>query len=255
MAYHKKNEKKIEPNKALDKLALKGLLKELTNNHPAAFDKSTIQPNSKAQSDFLKKFHAEQMQQRNLKSHQSTLLSEQEFFGGKNKTDNFISPNYQPQTILPKPIAVIADYFEQQCWPFEKYGEHELLLDIAGEWCRYRFYFMWLPEKQFFYTSVKLDMRLPDYRHEHYSFLIQKLNETMHLGHVDLSPNDLTPIWRNSMPLRGFSSLTYGQLEDLLAQALVECDRIYPAFQLFVWGKFSAEDAIATVMFPCEGFA
>lgn len=157
------------------------------------------------------------------------------------------------------PITVVSGYFEEQCWPFERFGDNEVLLDIAGDWCRYRFYFSWLPERQFFYVTARVDMLLPDVpeqqARDRYSFLLQELNAALRLGHVDMSPEDQRPVWRFMLPLRGSGPLTLGQLADILEEGLQECDKIYPAFQLFVWGGYGADEAVSSVMFPVAGSA
>ncbi|MGI9461618.1 MAG: YbjN domain-containing protein [Alphaproteobacteria bacterium] len=153
------------------------------------------------------------------------------------------------------PIATIASYFEEQSWHFEQFNRCELLLDVAGEWCRYRFYFSFIPERQFFYVTARIELPIPKKSKDHYSFLLQGLNESMRLGHVDLSPEDHKPVWRFLLPLRGAENLTLGQLADVLEEALYECDKIYPAFQLFVWGGYDADEAISSVLFPVMGSA
>ncbi|MDI9313825.1 MAG: YbjN domain-containing protein [Hydrotalea sp.] len=153
------------------------------------------------------------------------------------------------------PIGMIANYFEEQSWHFERFDSNSLLLDIAGEWCRYRFYFSYIPERQFFYVTARIELPIPEKTKGYYSFLLQGLNESMRLGHVDLSPDDHKPVWRFLLPLRGSPNLTLGQLADVLEEALYECDKIYPAFQLFVWGGYNADEAVSSVLFPVMGSA
>ena len=153
------------------------------------------------------------------------------------------------------PIGMIASYFEEQSWHFEQFDSNSLLLDIAGEWCRYRFYFSYIPERQFFYVTARIELPIPEKTKGYYSFLLQGLNESMRLGHVDLSPEDHKPVWRFLLPLRGSTNLTLGQLADVLEEALYECDKIYPAFQLFVWGGYNADEAVSSVLFPVMGSA
>ncbi len=171
------------------------------------------------------------------------------------KPSNLKHPSLKRVNSKQNPIGVIASYFSEQSWYFEQFNDNELLLDIAGEWCRYRFCFSFIPERQFFYVTARIELPLPEKAKDHYSFLLQELNESMKLGHVDLSPEDFKPVWRCLLPLRGTKTLTLGQLADVLEEALCECDKIYPAFQLFVWGGYNADEAVASVLFPVVGSA
>lgn len=160
-----------------------------------------------------------------------------------------------PSAVSHNPISLIASYFEEQSWHFEQFNSNELLLDIAGEWCRYRFYFSFIPERQFFYVTARIELPLPANGKDHYSFLLQVSNEAMRVGHVDMCPETNKPVWRFLLPLRGANNITLGQLADVLEEALYECDKIYPAFQLFVWGGYKADEAVASVLFPVMGSA
>ena len=57
------------------------------------------------------------------------------------------------------------------------------------------------------------------------------------------------------MPLRGAQGLSVGQMEDLVDNALFECERFYPAFQYVLWGGKSAGEAVSAAMIETVGEA
>jgi hypothetical protein len=55
--------------------------------------------------------------------------------------------------------------------------------------------------------------------------------------------------------MRGLSSVTSEQIEDLVDIAVSECERFYPAFQLVVWGGKPPDEAMAAAMIDPIGEA
>src|SRR3546814_3142863 len=62
-------------------------------------------------------------------------------------------------------------------------------------------------------------------------------------------------LFRHTIPLRGLPSASVEQLEDLVEATLVECDRIYPALQMVVWGGTPVREALETAMLETVGEA
>jgi hypothetical protein len=56
-------------------------------------------------------------------------------------------------------------------------------------------------------------------------------------------------------PARGLPGASVEQLEDLVEAALMECDRIYPALQLVVWGNSPVREALDAALLETVGEA
>jgi hypothetical protein len=62
-------------------------------------------------------------------------------------------------------------------------------------------------------------------------------------------------MYRHTIPLRGVSGASVEQLEDLVEAALMECDRIYPALQMVVWGGSPVREALDAALLETVGEA
>lgn len=156
---------------------------------------------------------------------------------------------------LVSPCDLLEEIFESNSWPFERYGENEITIDVSGDWCNYRLYFYWNDTRECFFTSARISLKLPEGDLRQYAYLLQLLNAQMNMGHVDISPIDGCPTWRLTVPVRGMGTITREMIEDIIDSALDECDKTYPAFQLYLFGKHSPEEAVNSVMFETTGMA
>src|SRR3546814_14777993 len=62
-------------------------------------------------------------------------------------------------------------------------------------------------------------------------------------------------MFRHTIPLCGLTGATVEQLEDLVEAALMDCDRIYPALLMVVWGGTPVREALDAAMLVTVGEA
>ena len=153
------------------------------------------------------------------------------------------------------PIDVVERLVSENEWTFERPGDDELAVEIAGRWCDYRLFFSWRADAAALHFSCAFDMRVPSGRRAAVHGLLALVNEKMWLGHFDLWSEDGLPMYRHALPLRGSDGATTAQLEDLVSVALDECERFYPAFQFVIWGGKTPEESIAAALIDTVGEA
>ena len=51
-------------------------------------------------------------------------------------------------------------------------------------------------------------------------------------------------MYRHAFPLRGANNFAPQQVEDLLENAIMACEKFYPAFQFVIWGGRNPQQAI-----------
>ena len=61
--------------------------------------------------------------------------------------------------------------------------------------------------------------------------------------------------FHHTIPLRGTTGASVEQIEDLTETALGECERLYPALQMVIWGGQSVAEALETAMMETVGEA
>ena len=153
------------------------------------------------------------------------------------------------------PIDLVEQIVSANEWVFERAGDDELAVEIAGRWCDYRLFFAWRQDASALHFSCAFDMRVPKAKRQAVHSLLAMVNEKLWLGHFDLWSEDGLPIFRHATLLRGTLGATTEQIEDMVNVALSESERFYPAFQFVIWGGKSAEDAVAAALIDPIGEA
>jgi hypothetical protein len=116
-------------------------------------------------------------------------------------------------------------------------------------------YSVWQADVSSMFFSCHFDMKVPETRRQEICDLLAHANERLWLGHFDLMAEEGAIMYRHTIPLRGLSGASVEQLEDLVEAALMECDRIYPALQMVVWGGMPVREALDTALLETVGEA
>ena len=137
---------------------------------------------------------------------------------------------------VPNPLDLVEDLLDANNWPFQRPSREELVAEVRGRWSGYRLFFGWVGELAAMQLSCLYDIRVPQAKRGEVYGLLALINPRLWLGHFDLAPDELVPVFRHALPLRGVGGASVEQLEDLVDIAVGECERFYPAFQFVLWG-------------------
>ncbi len=153
------------------------------------------------------------------------------------------------------PLDLMEQVASSHGWAFDRSTDHDMSLEVVGEWCDYRMFLTWHNEVRALLFACAYEFKVPARKHGDVSSLLRLVNEKMLVGHFDLWSEDGLPVYRHSVLLRGIPGASVEQLEDLLDIALTECERYYPAFQFVVWGGKPPAEAVAAAMLETVGEA
>jgi len=153
------------------------------------------------------------------------------------------------------PLDVVERVVTANEWMFDRRSDQEMAAQVPGHWCDYSLYFAWNDEVGALHFTCAFDMRVPGEKREAINQLVAMVNERIWLGHFGMWEEEGLPMYRHALPLRGTTGPTAEQLEDLLDNAVFECERFYPAFQFVIWGGKSPRDALAAAMVETVGQA
>ena len=153
------------------------------------------------------------------------------------------------------PLDLLEELVTANDWPFDRASDCELMVEVGGQWCAYRMYFVWQEELSAIFFSCQLEQKVPNTRRREICELLAAINEGLWLGHFDLAAEDSLLLFRHTIPLRGAPGASVEQLEDLVDAAVVECERFYPALQMVVWGGQTVDAAVAAAMMDTVGEA
>ena len=156
---------------------------------------------------------------------------------------------------LENPLDVVEEIIAAHEWPFDRHGEEELSVSVAGSWSDYYLSFCYSEENGGLQIICAYDIRVEAVKRGAVHTLLAYVNERMWCGHFDLLVDDGTPIFRHTMLTRGGPRLTGSQLEEMIEIAIGECERYFPAFQFVLWGGKTPEEAVQAAMLETIGEA
>ena len=158
-----------------------------------------------------------------------------------------------------EPRANPLDFVEEIAgfhdWGFDRRNDEEMVIEAVGQWTTYSLYFVWSEDLGALHLSAALGIRVPDRLWAPVCELLALVNERLWLGHFSLWVDEGMPMFRHSVLARGGAMITPELLEELVATALKESERFYPAFQFVIWGGKSPEDALTAAMLDTVGEA
>ncbi|MGE6741654.1 YbjN domain-containing protein [Allorhizobium pseudoryzae] len=151
------------------------------------------------------------------------------------------------------PVDMIEFVAASNDWTFERAGEDEIAMTVAGHWTDYHISFSWMEEFEALHLACAFDIRVPDARVNEVIRLLSHVNGQVLMGHFDLWRQEDVVIFRQSLLLAGGAEPTNQQVEVLLSNALETCETYYQAFQFVVWSGMDAKKAMEAVLFETVG--
>ena len=153
------------------------------------------------------------------------------------------------------PLEVLEEIIHANDWSFERHGDGELVIDIAGHWCAYHLYFSWQPAMNAVCFSCHFDVRVAETKRGEVYELIGRANERLWIGHFDFLTDEGAPIFRHTHSLIGSREPPVELFEEFIETAIGECERFYPALQLVMWGGQTPSAALGATLMDTVGEA
>ena len=153
------------------------------------------------------------------------------------------------------PVDIVEQLASIKDWTFDRAGDDEIAISVAGRWTGYHLSFTWMDDVEALHLACAFDLKVPERRRDEVVKLLAQVNEQLWIGHFDLWTRDGVIMFRHSLILAGGVEATDRQCEVLLEAALDACERYYQAFQFVVWAGKPAREAVDAVMFETVGEA
>jgi hypothetical protein len=161
--------------------------------------------------------------------------------------------DFEPERLV-NPVDTIEHIAALNDWAFDRSGDNEISISVAGGWTDYHISFTWMDEIEALHLACAFDLKVPDGRRRDVIELLSRINEQMWIGHFDLWQQEGVVIFRHALPLAG-TEAGARQCEAMLEAAVDACERYFQSFQFVVWAGKTAEEAIETVLFETAGEA
>jgi hypothetical protein len=153
------------------------------------------------------------------------------------------------------PLDVVERVASTHGWSFERAGEDEITILVAGKWTDYQVSYTWMYDIEALHLACAFEIKVPERNRAEVQQLISLINERLWVGHFDLWVQDGLIMYRHALVLAGGLTASSRQCEALLGTALDTCERYFPAFQFVVWAGKPAREALDAAMFETQGQA
>lgn len=153
------------------------------------------------------------------------------------------------------PVDLIEQVADSNDWAFERTGDDEIAVSVAGTWTDYHVSFSWMEDYEALHVACAFDLKVPENRAIEVMRLLSIINEQMLFGHFDFWEQGGAIMFRQSLLLAGGAEPNNQQVEILLASALDACECYFQAFNFVVWTGSTAREALSGVLFETVGNA
>ena len=153
------------------------------------------------------------------------------------------------------PVDVIEHVALSNDWSFERAGDDEIAIAVAGSWTDYHVSFSWMEDFEALHVACAFDMKVQETRVVEVMKLMSTINEQLLFGHFDLWAREGAIMFRHTLILPGGLEPTALQVQTMLHSALESCECYYQAFQFCVWAGQTAEEAMRSAIFETFGNA
>ncbi len=153
------------------------------------------------------------------------------------------------------PLDMVEEMVSANDWDHQRHSDDELIIEVPGQWGDYRLYFFWQPDFCALQFCCRVDIRVPAGRRDVMPELLSLINERLWVGHFDIMSEEQMPVFRHTILMRGMAGVSPEVVEDIIDNAVTECERYYPALQTAIWGGKNAEEAVAAAILDPIGEA
>ncbi len=153
------------------------------------------------------------------------------------------------------PLDVVERLATINDWSFDREGDDEMSVAVAGSWAKYEVAVTWLDRMEAMHVACAFDLKVPERRKAEVLSLISLINEQLWLGHFDFWSSENVVMFRHSLLLSGGAEPTDEQAGMLIKSAIDTCERHYQAFQFVLWAGKSAREALDSSMMETMGEA
>ena len=140
----------------------------------------------------------------------------------------------------PNPLDNIEDILHANDWEFNRMGDNELLVSLAGKFCDYQLIFLWQADMSALQLSIRYNLTISPHNVLNAANALMTINEQAWMGHFEIPSDTNMPAFRYTTLLNANNKHAYEQLENVIDIALAQCETNYAAFSLL-----SADASIA----------
>lgn len=143
--------------------------------------------------------------------------------------------------IIDHPLDHVEDILSAHNWVFERMTADELYVQVNGQNCGYKIFFIWQNDMNALQLYCQYDLTVTSANKDDTNTdnvgadtiarTLMHINENSWMGHFDVPADTMTPTFRHTCLLRGLEDQgSAALLEDLVDVSLMQCEQNFAAF-------------------------
>lgn len=153
------------------------------------------------------------------------------------------------------PIDIVETIAEHHEWDFDRMGEDQIAMAVAGHWRTYSITLAWSAQDETLRLICSFEMEPPEARLAALYETLNRANDLCWAGAFTFWAEQKLMVYRYALVLAGEAIAGTGQIDRMLGAAVMNCERFYPAFQLATWAERPPSEAMQIAMAEAYGRA
>lgn len=153
------------------------------------------------------------------------------------------------------PIDIVETLAEHHAWEFDRVTDDQIAMAVEGQWRTYSLTLAWSPADETLRLICTFEMEPPGEKMGALYDVMNRCNDLVWTGAFTYWAEQKLMVWRYGLLLAGGHSAGPEQIDRLIGQAVMACERFYPAFQLVAWADHDPAAAMNVAIAEAFGRA
>ncbi len=153
------------------------------------------------------------------------------------------------------PIDIVEGLAEHHDWAFDRIGDDQIAMAVVGQWRTYSITLAWSAYDETLRLICTFEMEPPAARMDALFEMLNSVNDLCWSGNFTWWEEQRLMVFRYGLVVSGDQMVGADQLDTMIGNAVANCERFYPAFQLVTWAERRPEDALQVAMAEAYGRA
>ena len=142
------------------------------------------------------------------------------------------------------PIDIVETLATHYDWDFDRITEDQIAVSIEGRWRKYAVSLVWAEFDETLRIVSSFEMKPPKDKWGNLKEALNIANNKCWTGAFVFLPEQDLMVFRYAMNLIGGACVSAIQIDSIVENAILACERFYPAFQLTCWGDETPEESM-----------
>lgn len=153
------------------------------------------------------------------------------------------------------PIDIVEAVAAHHDWDFDRLADDQIVMTVQGQWRSYTLTLAWSGQDEVLRLLCTFDLDPPADRLALVYEAMNLANDQVWDGGFTFWSRQRLMVWRYGLVLAGDAVASAEQVDRMIGNALMSCERFYPSFQLVAWGNASPAAALDIALGEAYGRA